>query len=343
MLHEEMWMILRALHDHGWKIAELAREFGMNRRTVSRHVKGDGPPTYRRACPAHLTAEQHDYVERRLAICSTIRATTLYREVTKELGYEGSYPSFARRVRALRLKQPADPVIRFETDPGVQTQMDWADCGPWPLGTETVELHALVAVLGFSRHVALRFAVDQTRATTLELVPWVLHDLGGATEEVLTDRDSVFVIGETSDKRPVFAPEWVDLALTLAITPRACRPHRAQTKGKIEGVIREVKEDFLRWLTGQGLPPRPSLYDYDELARQWVNDVVATRCHRTTGRVVSEAWLEEVALLRAIPERLLQEATGAHVDTSNVIDLSDVRARGAVVAHRDLTDYEVDR
>jgi transposase len=336
-------MILRALHENGWKIAELAREFGMSRNTVSRHVKGDGPRTYQRDCPADLTAEQLEYVERRLAVCSSLRATTLYREVIDEFGYEGSYPSFARRVRPLRTKQPLDPVVRFETDPGVQTQMDWADCGRWPLGTEVVELQALVAGLGFSRHVGLRFATDKTRETTLELVPWVLHDLGGASKEILTDRDSVFVIGETSDKRPVFAPQWVDLCMVLSLSPRACRAHRAQTKGKIERVIREVKEDFLRWLTGQALPPRPSLYDYDELARHWVTEVVDTRCHRTTGRVVSEAWLEEISLLRAIPERLLKEATGGYVDMSNVVDLSEIRARGAAVEHRDLTDYEVDR
>ena len=341
MLRKELCMILRALHDHGWKIAELAREFGMSRTTVSRHVKGDGPPTYRRACPADLTAEQHAYVTRRLAVCSTIRASTLYREV-QELGYEGSYPSFVRRVRSMRVKQPLDPVVRFETHPGAQTQMDWCDCGAWPLGTEAVELKALVAVLGFSRHVAVRFAVDQTRATTLELVPWILHELGGVTEEVLTDRDTVFVIGETSDKRPVFAPEWVDLTMTLGTTPRACRPYRAKTKGKIERVIRELKEDFLPWLTGHALPPRPSLYDYDERARRWATEVVATRSHRTTGRIVGEAWLEEVALLRPVPERLLHAVTGGHVDTSNVIDLSAVRARGAVVEQRALTDYEVE-
>jgi len=34
----------------------------------------------------------------------------------------------------------------------------------------------------------------------------VLADLGGATSEVLTDRDPVFVIGQTADGRAVFAP-----------------------------------------------------------------------------------------------------------------------------------------
>ena len=51
---------------------------------------------------------------------------TLYREV-QELGYGGSHPSFARRVRLLRPVDPqADPRVRFESDPGVQVQADCA-------------------------------------------------------------------------------------------------------------------------------------------------------------------------------------------------------------------------
>jgi transposase len=77
-----------------------------------------------------------------------LRATTLYREV-RELGYVGSYPSFARRVRVLRpVDRQADPEVRFETDPGVQVQADWANCGQWLVGEQLCTLHALVAVLG---------------------------------------------------------------------------------------------------------------------------------------------------------------------------------------------------
>jgi transposase len=343
MVSKEMQMVLRALYRQGWSIAALARAFSLSWRTANRHAKSDAPVRYTpRACPADLSEEQLGHVVRRLGVCDKIRATTLYREV-KELGYEASYPSFARRVRALRPIQEPESEVRFETDPGVQTQVDWATLGAWPLGTDVVEFKVLVGVLGFSRHVAMRFATDQTRATTLALVPWVLHELGGVTQEVLTDRDSVFVIGETSDKRAIFAPEWVDLTLSLGTAPKACRAYRAKTKGKVERVIREVKEDFVPWLTGQALPPRPSIFDYDELGRRWATEVVGPRKHRTTGRIVSEAWLEELPLLNRIPDRLLVEVIGATVDMSNVVDLTAaLKARGAVVDHRSLADYEVD-
>jgi transposase len=54
-------------------------------------------------------------------------------------------------------------------------------------------LQALVAVLGYSRMVAVRFATDTTRATTLGLLVELLAMLGGAPTEVLSDRDPALV------------------------------------------------------------------------------------------------------------------------------------------------------
>jgi transposase len=332
-------MELRALHRQGWSKSELSREFGLNRRTVARYIEAEEPPAYRqRPYPAGLSPDQRALVQRRLGVCPAIRATTLYREV-REIGYTGSYPSFARQIRTLRVKEPREPEIRFETSAGHQTQADWAEIGAWPLGEELVELKVLVGVLGYSRMPALRFAVDKTRATTLRLMPQIHDDLGGAPGEVLTDRDPAFVIGQSCDGRPIFAPDWVDQCFCLGIHPKACKPYRAKTKGKVERMIREVKEDFLCWLTGQGLPPHPTLADYHAAGRRWALEIVGARTHRTTKRVVRQAWAEERGLLRPIPARLLVQSEGLQV-VANVIDLSAVKAAGALVEHRGLGAYQ---
>jgi transposase len=132
-----------------------------------------------------------------------------------------------------------------------------------------------------------------------------LVDLGGLTREILTDRDPAFCIGATSNGSAILAPDWVDLCAVLGVVPRACRPCRAKTKGKVERMIRELKRSFLPWLSRQLLPPRPTLADYDALARRWIQEVVLKRRHRTTKRVVGEAWLDERLQLRAMPERVL--------------------------------------
>jgi transposase len=340
---EEDWLVMHVLYaHHGWSISKIAREFGVNWRTAHRYATSEDVPRYSpRERPAELTKAQLVHLERRLDRCSDLRATTLYRELV-ELGYRGSYPSLARRVRQIRPRdEDTDPVVRFETDPGIQAQVDWTDCGAWLVGDALRKLHAFVAVLGYSRMVAVHFATDTTRPTTLRLLVAALEDLGGAPIEVLSDRDPALVIGQTPAHRPVFSPEWSDLAATLGTRPRACRAHRAQTKGKVERVIREVKEDFLRWLTGQVLPASPSLADYDRLARRWALEVVATRRHRTTGRLVGEAWEQERALLREIPDRIVSSLRGEQAELpARVIDLSAVREVGSVVEDRPLGDYE---
>jgi len=311
MQSEEVWMELHALHRHGWSIAALAREFGLDWRTAKRYATGEAAPRYRpRARPAELSAAQVAHVERRLAACPDLRATVLLRELVDGYGYQGSYASVRRRVVMLRSAETAEPELRFETGLGIQTQGDWADVGTWPLGEGSAELFAFVAILGCSRMPALRFATDKTRPTTLRLIVRCVDDLGGATAEFLTDRDTALMNGSRSDGAPIYAPEWVDVAALLGTRPRACRAYRAKTKGKVERVIREVKEDFLAWLGGQVLPTRPTLAWYDAAARRWAIEVVATRRHRTTKRVVGEAWAEERGLLLPVSGRLSARMEG---------------------------------
>jgi transposase len=125
MQSEETWMELHVLHDHGWSIAALAREFGLDWRTARRYARTGKPPRYRpRTCPAQLTEAQLAHIERRLAGCPNLRVTVLIRELAADYGYTSSYTSLRRRVNQMRPRENSEPVIRFETAPGVQTQGD---------------------------------------------------------------------------------------------------------------------------------------------------------------------------------------------------------------------------
>jgi transposase len=342
MQSEEVSMSLRVLRSHGWSISALAREFGLSWRTVKREIEAPGPRRYGpRPRPAALTDAQLMHVERRLAVCPGIRGTDLHAELGADYGYGGSYPAFQRQLRSLRPPPVRDPEIRFETGPGQQTQADWCHLGQWPLGEQMVELYAMVAVLGCSRVPAIRFATDLTRSTSLERLAWCLQDLGGVTREVLTDRDPAFCIGQSSEGAAILAPEWVDLCQLLDVVPRACRPYRAKTKGKVERMVRELKESLLPWLSGQVIPRRPTLADYDALARCWIQQVVLRRRHRTTGRLVGEAWVEERPLLRLIPERILAGlGDPVIVPLPAAVGDHQLRELGAQVQVRDLTEYE---
>jgi transposase len=341
MQSEETWMELHVLHDHGWSIAALAREFGLGWRTAKRYARADRPLRYRpRAHPADLTAAQLAHVERRLAGCPTLRVTVLARELAADYGYSGSYTSLRRRVVTLRPREEAEPVIRFETAPGIQTQGDWTDCGIWPLGQGSASLYAWVSILGCSRMPAVRFATDKTRPTTLRAIVRTMDDLGGATAEFLTDRDSALMAGSRADGSAILSFEWADVAASLGTRPRACRAYRAKTKGKVERLNREIKEDLLAWLSGQVLPTHPTIADYDAIADRWRHEIVAPRRHRTTKLIVGEAWAAEKPLLTPVSRRLLASVEG--IVTLPALPVSAARPRslaGETVEVRPLAIY----
>ncbi len=66
---------------------------------------------------------------------------------------------------------------------------------------------------------------------------------GGVPGEVLYDRMKTIVIGETAGSI-VYNRALIDFARHYGFQPKACRPYRAKTKGKVERPYRYIREDF---------------------------------------------------------------------------------------------------
>lgn len=80
MQGEEIEMSLRVLRSHGWSITTLAREYGLNWRTVKRAVESEEPRRYLgRAKPTALTpahAGSHtDHSGRNIAVIARLVRT----------------------------------------------------------------------------------------------------------------------------------------------------------------------------------------------------------------------------------------------------------------------------
>ncbi|HET9948660.1 MAG TPA: IS21 family transposase, partial [Longimicrobiales bacterium] len=67
-------------------------------------------------------------------------------------GYEGGYTQLKEYVREIRPRPPEEPLVRFETAPGRQAQVDFAD-----FTFRWGKRYALMVVLGYSRLLWLRF------------------------------------------------------------------------------------------------------------------------------------------------------------------------------------------
>jgi len=185
MLKAEGQMELAVLHKHGASIRELARMTGHSRNTVRRYLRG-GEIAERRK-PAGKRAEKlddfKDYIVARMRAASPERipAAVLFREI-KERGYQGGETRVKQFVRTLIPEPVAEPIIRFETEPGQQMQADWAT-----VGRGTDRLSVFIATLGWSRMTYVEFCDDERVETLIRCHENAFVAFGGVTREVLFD------------------------------------------------------------------------------------------------------------------------------------------------------------
>jgi len=293
----ELVMILD-LHRQGLSVSAIARQLCIDRKTVrSAIAKGLEPPKYKTRPPrARITDPFEPYLKERLAAYPGLTAVRLRREV-KERGYAGGYSVLRDCVRDLRPPRTAGFEVRFETPPGEQAQVDFAhfevEFADDPGVKRVVWLFSMV--LGYSRLIWGRFVVHQDLQSVLRCHIAALEAIGGAPHEILYDRMKTAVIGEDADGLVVYNRALVDLARHYGFQPRACRPYRPKTKGKVERPFRYIREDF--FLGGSFR----NLDDLNAQLRHWLDTVANPRVHATTQRVVNEAFAEEKPALKPLP------------------------------------------
>ena len=103
------------------------------------------------------------------------------------------------------------------------------------------------------------------------------------------------VIGEDPDGLVIYNRALLDLARHYGFQPRACRPYRAKTKGKVERPFRYIREDFFLGASFRNLD------DLNAQLRHWLDTVANPRVHATTQRVVNEVFAEEKPALKPLP------------------------------------------
>src|SRR5437763_1952035 len=200
-------------------------------------------------------------------------------------------------MRDLRPPGVAGLDVRFETPPGEQAQVAFARFEVEFTGEPGVKriVWLFSRVLRFSRLRWARFVVHQDLQTVLRCHIAALEAIGGVAREILYDRMKTAVLGEDGEGTIIYNRSLVDLARHYGFHPRACRPYRAKTKGKVERPFRYIREDF--FLGGVF----SNLDDLNQQLRRWLDGVANPRVHATTHRVVNAAFAEEKASLRPLP------------------------------------------
>lgn len=295
-------VFLRHYLEQGMTKTAVAEMFGVGRRTVHHWIQtgqldrdlspetvhyGPRPPVPTKIGPYKAI------ILARLEAFPELSAVRLDQEI-KAAGYSGGYTQVKEYVRTVRPRPPEEPIVRFETPPGHQGQVDFADFRlPWG------KRYALLVVLGFSRVLWLQYFRRKTMKNLFEGLEAAFSFFGGVPAELLFDQLKAVIVEDGRDEggRIIENAEFLRFAHHWGFRIRACRPYRAQTKGKVERPVGYVRRGFFYG--------RTFLNDEDlnHQARSWVDTIANVRIHGTLKERPIDRFQEEREVLKPLPPR----------------------------------------
>lgn len=309
------------LHERGWSNRRIARELGIHRDTVSRHLRlgrkdavrgklggskpakappGSGvrPKGCRSAC-----APFRQIIEAKLD--QGLTAKRIYQDLVADHGFASKYHSVRRFARALGRTTPL-PMRRMECSPGEQVQVDLGTGAPI-VGADgrRRRTHVFRIVLSHSRKGYSEAIFRQTTDSLLQCLENAFWYFGGVPKTVVID----------NPKALVKHPDWYDPQLNPRLQSLAehygtvvlpAKPYMPRHKGKIERGIGYVKDNALK---GRRFA---SLAEENRHLIAWETAVADTRIHGTTrkqvGKVFEEVERQALGPLPAGRFPLFQEA-----------------------------------
>ncbi len=106
----------------------------------------------------------------------------------------------------------------------------WTRRASW--GPEQLNVHLFVTKLGYSRRTYVTMFLRERQSAWLQGLEGAFRHFGGTTLEVLVDNARALVNAHDAETREVaFNDRFHAFCRYWGVTPRACAPHRARTKG----------------------------------------------------------------------------------------------------------------
>jgi transposase len=300
---EDFQQHLVVMHNRqGWSIRALAKHFAVSRNTVRqilrKHQAHRDHGQDRVLCgkPVKRGSKLDTYekpIKQLLEKYPKITGQRLYEELVAA-GYNGGISILRDHLRRIRPRPKKEPVIRFETEPGLQAQMDWS---PYTIKftTGTLKVQCFSCILGFSRRHFIDFTLRRDFFTLIRRHQDAFAHFGGVPAQCLYDSEKTVVLRWEAG-RPIINPAFAAFITHYCVRPVICRRGRAETKGKIERPFQYIEGNLL---CGR------EFRDLDDLraqARWWLREKSDAHLHETTGRPPLELFLEqEAAALHPLP------------------------------------------
>ncbi len=295
---------IKQLQEKGLSQSAVAKRLKINRRTVSRYW--------------HMTAEEYEQLRiNRIKLLDEYKDTILMwlREYPtlsaaqvcdwlKE-HYAAFYTerTVSRYVRQLREEHnlPKTEDIRAyeavpELPPGKQLQVDFGE--KWMADTKggRVKVRFAAFVLSHSRYKYVELQSRPYSSADLSgACRRCFQYIGGIPQELVFDQDSIVTVSENYGD-VIHTYEFEKLRQDMKFSVYLCRANDPESKGKVESVVKFVKQNFLE----------NRIYADDHILNscvlEWLDRTGNVKVHGTTKRIPAEAFKDEREFLHPLPQ-----------------------------------------
>ena len=306
---------ITTLAAQGWSSRRIARELGIHRETVGRHLRmadskpanvppgsdEEGEPKPAKV-PAGILPHSRsqcepwrEFIEQ--GCQAGLSAQRLYQDLVAEHQFAGSYDAVKRFVRQWHQTQPI-PFVRMEVEPGAEAQVDFGQ-GAWVMvNGKRKRPHLFRVVLSHSRKGYSEVVWRQTTENFVRCLENSFRNFGGVAKTTVIDNLRAAVTrADWFD--PELNPKVEEFCRHYGTVMMPARPAMPRHKGKIEAGVKFAQNNALKGRCFESLSAQ-NLFLAD-----WESGVADTRIHGTTRQQVIKVFNEvERSKLLPLPTSL---------------------------------------
>lgn len=177
---------------------------------------------------------------------------------------------------------------------GSDAQVDFGVCKLLDSLGHSHKIHIFCMSLSRSRYKFVYFQNAPFRSNTAVYAQQLAHQyFEGVPERVIYDNDAVYVADMNKGDRKL-TETFGFYCHTENFTPHFCQPYDPESKGKIENIVRYVKESFLKGRV------YTTIDDLNSDVLLWLSRRGNGKRHSSTGLIPSEEWDKERFYLKPI-------------------------------------------
>lgn len=297
-----MWYQVQELNKKDYNKSQISRETGLDRTTVRRylqmtekefHVWISNP----RKMPLKLSVYT-DFVRKELESCPELSSAQIEDHLKENFDdfpniHSKTIYNFVQTIRQkFNLPKPKLSELRIfekipETAFGQQAQVDFGETWLQTKDATRKKVYFFAIVLSRSRYKYVHFSDKPFTSASVVYAPDESFGyFEGVPKEILYDQDSVFIHNENLGAY-LLTGTFGAYCNTKSFKHIFCRKADPQTKGKVENVVKYVKQNFLR---GRKFI---NIEILQQQALEWLERTANKKVHASTQKVPIDCWCEE--------------------------------------------------